>query len=220
MKYIKTLWSKPDRIKKVLKDIDRNTDNIPYTCLTYGKELHNILKDKGVDSLLIYDKERKFPHQSEFGHKLWAIKLASEMYFNFIYLDHDVFLAKPIPEDIDAKLKGKRLQCSLRQYYNIRCRWTKHMPRKTPCASWIYIGDKYVANDLYNIWDKKLKRSWREETAIRMWTDMQSPEGKLDLDFYWNNFEPEYFCLKNSTVFRNRDKDTVWVHLSHGKRRD
>lgn len=220
MKYIKTLWSKPDRIDKVLKDIDRRRDNFPFTCLTYGEELHQKLLDKGIDSVLIHKEGRKFPPESEFGHKLWTLKMASEMFDNFIYLDHDVFLAKPIPEDIDSKLKPKRLQCSLRQYYNIRCRWTKHHPRKTPCASWIYIGDKAVANELYNIWDKRLKRSWREETAIRMWTDKQSPKGELDLDFYWNNFEPEYFCLNNSSVYRNRNRDTVWVHISNGNRRD
>jgi len=218
--FVKTLWCKPDRFEKVTEDIKKQLKHkyqIDYTCLTYGEENHKKLTDMGIKSICICPHDRLFLPTSEFGHKIHAWKEAALMFKKFIFLDHDVYLTRPLPEDFYDYYEGKIFEANLRQYFNPKVKRKPHQ-RKLPCASFVYFGNPNIPMEIDEIWRTEFNKGWREESPMRYWVDKQCG-GNLDLDYYLKNFEPKYFCLKNSSVFRDRDKDTLFIHVSR-KRRD
>ena len=220
--FIQTLWSKPNRIDKVLKDVDRSLSHkyqVPFTCLTYGDKLHGMLLDKGINSVCICPEDRMFPPEEEFAHKLFTWVKASEMYDKWFFKDWDVLLTKPLPLDFEDYYKDKIFQGNLRQYVRVQNDWRKEHRRKLICASWLYFGNPNVPKEIYSIWENELKRNHREERAVSYWCDMRCPNKIFSLDYYRRNFEPRDFCLKNSSVFKDRERNTLWQHYT-GNRRD
>jgi len=215
------LWSKPDRIDKVLKDVEKTINHkypLDFTCLTYGADLHNMLLNLGVDSVCICPYDRMFPETEEFAHKINAFQEAAKRSDKWISLDWDVFAMRQIPDNFDSFYKDKVFESNLRQYYNPKVKTREHK-RKLPCASFLFFGDKSIPSKVYDLWKNSKESKWREERFLRYWVDSQCPNGELDLDYYKEHFESKHFCLKNSSVFRDRDKDTLFQHFS-GNRRD
>lgn len=222
MNFCRVLWGTDKRRIKVNKDISFAINapyNFKWITYVYGYSNYHQLKLEGLECKLIGEQPRMFPEKSEFGHKLYAWTKMAEDFDKFIFLDWDVVLTRPLPENFDESLKDKKLQISCRQYFNPKCRWRKKHSRKTSCASWFYCGDRTIPNQWYQIWED-MKRPWREEICISKWTEK---DGVFDLDYYWENFEPhgdlDYFHLKNETVYKERENkgNSLFKHFAKHK---
>lgn len=220
MNFVRCLWGTEGRRLKVQNDIKavlKSKYPFDFTCMTYGKDNHKMLLDKGIKSILICDEPLMFPDEQLWGHKLYAWLKASELSDDrFCYIDWDVFQMRPLPDNFESMFDGKRFMVSLRIYFRRKIMWRKEHQRKAPCASWLYFGDRNVAKELYALWIE-MGKPRKEEAVLAMYTDINK---KLDLSYYLANIEPKgLFCLKNHSPFVNGeiDKDCLYMHMTGRK---
>ena len=213
---IRCLFGTSDRRVKVGDDIQR-LKKVKYPldsiCYTYGKDNHQYLIDNNIKSVLLCDEDMMFADDQYWAHKLYVWQVASKTYDKFFYIDWDVLLMRPLPNTIGHLLKGKKFLASLRCYVNQKVTWRNDHKRKVPCASFMYFT-KNIADELYNLWID-MGKPRKEELVLAKYTEL---DGKLDLDYYYNMYEPkDLFILKNHTPFKDVkgvNLDTYYRHFN------
>ncbi len=75
--------------------------------------------------------------------KLLILLAAVREFGEIVWLDWDAKLLKPIPESFWDQLRlGQPLQCHIRQYFRVKCRWRAINPRVLPGGAFIYCRDR------------------------------------------------------------------------------
>jgi len=212
--FIRCLWGNEAeklyrrRNKVVLGDIEftkYNRFEQPFMIYVFGENNYSVLKDNGFNNCKLLSKEPtlwdcKKNDIQQYGHKLKVLQEASNDFDEFIFLDWDTLPIKPLPDDFwDILGKREAVQAHLRRYSNkvkwIQKRgaiWRSENQNVRPCASFIYIRGKEMANKIYNLWEQN--KSWADEKTLASITD-DIMGGWQGLQKYWDMFEPYCFTL-------------------------
>lgn len=228
--FIRTLWGVFDKDQrhyrhrgKISNDIrlaSHNKYQLPYTTFVFGEDNYKQLIDNGFDNCELIDKQPIVwdMNKQQYRHKLEALKLGMQKFDEIVYLDIDTMPIKPLPSNFWESLGKKQpIQAILRMYHRKKCFWRKEDQRKTPCAAFIYIGDKSIPDKLIKTWED-MGQSFYEETALMKYMD-DSVGGWKGTEFYWNNFEPDFFNLECNTGYSDRSllktKNICFEHFNH-----
>ena len=184
-RFIRTLWgiySKEwsyKRRAKIDSDFDlvlHNEFEQPCTVYVFGKDNLKYLEDMGFDCRLVDEKPivwdpKEGVHQ--YGHKIQIFHEAMKEFEEIIFLDWDCVPVKPLSNDLWQQLRKKEpIQASLRGYKVKRAGWRKRDARKRPCASFVYIREKKIADDMFDLW--KEKKTLSDEHILGMCMDKLS----------------------------------------------
>ena len=216
IKFCKTLWGNNvngTRREKIDEDIKftqawTKLYYLDFTVYCYGKDNENAMIDAGFKTKLIYDKNFKYPDEHLWMHKINSFQEMAKDNDRFVYLDHDVALTSKLPDNFNHMFNGKQFLGSLRYYHNRKIPWDKIHPRKTVCASWLFMSN-LVPDELEWIWGQ-LGKPRKEEIILRRWCELNGMNGKFTPELYWQLFEPhnigglDLFHLQNETVYHNR----------------
>lgn len=172
----------------------------PFTCYTFGEDNHKFLIDQGIDSSLvdkkpiIWDMETK-----QFRHKLEVLKCGLQDYDEVVFLDWDCMAIRPLPKDMWESLAEKEpIQAILRMYHRRKAMWRKREARQIPEASWVYIREKGIGDDLIQLWSE-MGEPWSEELVIAKYIDNQMG-GWKGREEYWKRFEPYVYTWANTRI--------------------
>lgn len=119
MKIVRTIWGES---KHILSEIPASQIFAEEIVFSWGKENTKHLRSLGYNVFEV-SKEITDPvhstHLKHFAHKLEAIKIAEECFDEFLFLDWDVTLAKPIDENFYSEIRKKSsMQCPLYAYHS------------------------------------------------------------------------------------------------------
>ena len=187
----------------------------PFKVFVFGENNYKSLVDEGFDCLLVDKKPIVWDmNKQQFRHKIEAFKLGMEIFDEMVFLDWDMYPLKPIPEDFWEVLGEKSpLQAIIRMYHRRKAHWRSVDKRKIPCASFVYIRDKKIPKDLIDMW-KKMNKPWSEETVMGRYMD-EAIGGWKDIQTYWDNYEPDFFVLREGRVFDKEQLDTKTKIFDH-----
>ena len=203
------------------KDVEyclHNKFDLPFTAYVFGEDNYKQLVDLGIEAVLIDKRPIVWDLDTQMmRHKLEFFKAALEDNDEIIFLDWDVLPIKEIPDNIWDNLNLKSpLQAILRRYKRTKAPWRSEDRNMIPCAAFVYIREKYIADDLIKSWED-LGRPWSEEVVLAKYMDDMS-NGWQGMDYYWDNFEPDYFVLEQRLTiaypkeYRNQ-KDKCYHHF-------
>ena len=226
-KFIRGLWGIYDNSNKILQrryrmdqDIQRILDNKFNTeFMTYvmGKENQRMLKEKGIESILIWDEPFKFDLvKHQYRHKLEIINHAmhNDNIEELIFLDWDCVPQKNVPDDFWGQMnKREKIQACLQSYRRRKCHWRQTDLRKVPNGGFVYLRDKDLATDSIEWWDKLGRQDNDEPSWAKMIDEMCG--GWPGIDYYWEHFEAMFCNLWRDSAFdknRLKEKDQCFVH--------
>jgi hypothetical protein len=239
--FVRCLWGVPSKMyrrnSKVinldLEFIKYNPFDQPFTTYVFGESNYELLQSHGIkDCKLItklpgmYDRATvKQEGIDQYGHKLKVIEEASKDFDEFIFLDWDCMAVRPLPANFWEGFYAKQsVQAHLRSYgfkqkYILKkgAIWRDVDVNKRPCASFVYIRGREIAEKIYNTWLEDKKRS--DEKVLAMVTD--EIIGGWDIKKYWDNFEANHFTLYKDalrTFCYSREalskKESTFLHLN------
>ena len=195
----------------------------PFKTYVFGTDNYKYLVDKGFDCKLVDEKPILYGYentkQHAYGHKLRIFKEAMNDFDEIVFLDWDTQLAKELPENFWEVLGQKAsIQAIIRGYKKTKCPWRKKDKRKRPCASFVYINDKKIADEMMEMWEKRSKMA--EEQIMAKYTD-DMVGGWKGIEKYWELFEPDFFVLGRNEVPWNifaidllKTKNICFTHLN------
>lgn len=219
--FVRCLWGVPSKayrrnskvINVDLEFIKYNVFDQPFTTYVFGESNLELLKRQGIENCKLISKDISLwdwkiirgGEIDQYGHKLKTLEAASNDFDEFIFLDWDCMAVRPLPEDFWEDLSKKQMiQAHLRSYgmkqkyiQKKGSIWRDKDVNKRPCASFIYVRGKEMAEKIYNTWLEDKKRS--DEKTLAIVTDEMM--GGWDINKYWEMFEPNCFML-----FRNENK--------------
>ena len=218
--FVRCLWGIPSRMYKRsakvvnldLEFIKYNPFDQPFTTYVFGEHNLELLNKHGIENCKLVTKEVgmydratvKAQGINQYGHKLRVMLEASKDFDEFIFLDWDCMAVRPLPEEFwDSFYKKQSIQAHLRSYgmkaKYIRLRgatWRDKDINKRPCASFVYMRGKEIAEKVYNTWLEDRQRA--DEKTIAMVTDEMM--GGWDINKYWEMFEVDHFTLYRDAV--------------------
>jgi len=209
--FVRGLWGVYDNTRRFFKRRSKMDDDInmvqrnryekSFVTYVFGDDNYKYLVDQGFKCKLVDKKPILWDmNTQQFRHKLEILKQGMQDFNEIVFLDWDCMPIKEIPKDFwDVLGKKAPLQAILRMYHRRKATWRKTDQRKIPCASFVYVGDKQIANDLTDLWEK-MKKPWSEEVVLGKYMD-NSIGGWQGLDKYWELFEPDFFVLRQGKVF-------------------
>ena len=239
--FVRCLWGVPSKAyrrnsKVVNLDIEfikYNTMDQPFTTYVFGKNNYKMLEDHGFqncklvsdDVSLWHWKDIKSKKIDQYGHKLKTLEMASKDFDEFIFLDWDCMPVISLPETFwDSFSSKSSVQAHLRSYA-MKEKWIKRKGaiwreknvNIRPCASFIYIKGKEIAEKIYNTWLED--KSASDEKALAIVTD-EMMGGWQGVEKYWEFFEPNCFMLFRDDVRRPcykkellKEKDLMFMHI-------
>ena len=226
--FIRTLWGEYDsqdknklRRKKLDNDIElllKNPYRVNFKTYVFGENNYVYLQDHGIDNIeLIYDRPIVWDMGTQqFRHKIEAFKRGIEEFDEIVFLDWDCQAIKPLPENFWNTLREKeKIQAILRMYKRKKVSWRKEDRRKIPCASFVYINDKDVGQDLVSLWEK-MNKPWSEEIVMMKYME-EINGGWKGIEDYWEKFEPNFFVLDEGYIYSKEKlniKDLVFKHYN------
>lgn len=190
----------------------------PFRTYVFGEDNYKFLVDKGFDCKLIDKKPIVWDmNKEQFRHKLEAFKCGMEDFDEIVFLDWDTFPIKPLPKDFwDVLNKKESIQAILRMYHRRKAYWRGGIDtRKIPCASFVYVREKQITEDLIALWEK-MGRPWSEEQVLARFIDSRMG-GWQGMEKYWDTYEPDFFMLAEARVFSKellRTKNQCFKHLN------
>lgn len=118
MKIVRVLWGEPEY---VINEIPKKPIFEDETVFVWGEKNCDLLKSYGYDVICIspYITEPEYStHLLHFKHKLRALSIANERFEEYLFLDWDVTLAKPIDANFYDLIRRKgNIQCPLYAYH-------------------------------------------------------------------------------------------------------
>lgn len=118
MKIIRALWGSSEYVENEVPEKPLFENEIVFV---WGSEKVEMLKDKGYEVVLLCDTITDpdySTHLTHFAHKLLALKAAEERYDEYLFLDWDITLNKPIDDNFwDRVRMGGSLQMPLYAYH-------------------------------------------------------------------------------------------------------
>jgi hypothetical protein len=177
----------------------------------WGRDNKDYLTELGFDRIELVSEaplmqKPAMPRDAVWRHKFVACQLAMQRYEQIVFLDIDIRLLIPVPDDFWDRLGQKdRFQANLLIYKRKKCPWRKSEPRKRPSAAFMYFRDPVVVDELLAVDEQK---PWgflgSEETALAWWTDQEQGGWKSALA-YARRFEPYCCILPNKSGFSLQD---------------
>jgi len=228
-KFIRTLWGEYDasdknkhRRKKMEVDIKlllQNPYKVEFKTYVFGKDNFSFLQDHGIEDCELIDTKPIVWDMAtqQFRHKIEAFKRGIEEFDEIVFLDWDCQAIKPLPCLFWEKLRElEKIQAVLRMYKRRKAYWRKKDQRKIPCASFVYINDVKVGQDLVDLWEN-MGKPWSEEIVIMKYMEQLSGGSWKGIDYYWDNFEPNFFVLDEGYVYEKsllQTKDLTFKHYN------
>jgi hypothetical protein len=204
------------------KDIEyclHNAYDLPFVAYVFGEDNYKQLIDMGVNAVLVDKRPIVWDLDSQMmRHKLEFFKAGMEEFDEVIFLDWDVLPIKKIPDNIWDSLGSKApLQAILRRYKRNKATWRDADKNIIPCAAFVYIREKSIANGMIDTW-RDMGRPWSEEIVLAKYTD-DMDGGWKGMDYYWNRFEADYFVLEQRLTLaypqEYRDQKDKCYHHFH-----
>lgn len=222
MKIVRVLWGESEYIKNEIPKSPIFTDEIVFV---WGIENDFYLKLLGYKTVLMAETitEPKYStHLLHFMQKIFALSKAEEMFEEYLFLDWDVTLAKPLDKKFFESIRsGNDIQCPLYAYHeeykedianflkerndsNTRDFLEHHMQKlylynwkhedilALPCFCFFYSRKTKAASDLLKIAEEKGLTACIEEFAMRIYAE-------CSLEEYISKYEP--------VVIRGKEKD-------------
>lgn len=225
--FVRTLWGDygdPRRLFNCRGKMDDDISLIRHnkyeyqlnpTYYIFGENNFKLMQDMGFNCKLL-DK-RPFVYgenESMFKHKIDAYVAATDDFDEFVFLDLDCMLIKPLPDDFWERCYEKEaIQGSLMIYHKRKAKWRKSDTRKIPCACYMYFRNKEMVDGVLRAWEKSKMES--EEVAAARFMD-EYAGGWKGLDYYWENFEPDFYAMSRNIVYDQKDyvyKDLCFHHF-------
>lgn len=118
IKIIRALWGPDKYAENEIPDKPLFENEVVFV---WGWQKVRMLKDRGYNVIIISPEEgdpQYSTHLTHFAHKLLALKAAEERYEEYLFLDWDITLNKPIDENFWDKVRtGGSLQMPLYAYH-------------------------------------------------------------------------------------------------------
>jgi len=148
----------------------------------FGEDNYKRMVDLGFDCLMVDRKPFVFDMEKEqYRHKIEIWKYGLIDFDEVVFLDWDCIPVQPIPNDFwDILRKGPKIQATLYMYRLRRAFFRKSNERKLSAATFVYMKEKNVAEEIISVWEK-IKRPWQEEIALSKYID--------DIDGGWKGVE-------------------------------
>lgn len=252
MKIIRAFWGNPEHIKTEIPKkplFDNETvfvwgqENVDYFHkLGYSTnhifrldntELKKYTSKKALNNYIQSNKNnhtdpRYSHHLKHFAHKLEVLKRADQMFDEYLFLDWDITIAKPIDEKFYEKIRSKgNFQCPLYCYHDTfakdvintipnlnpdsiqflllqseqlnKYHWKQKGRKILPCAGFIYSNKANKGQELLDIFNKYNLTCCIEEFAIYIMAN-------CSLEEYINQHEP--IVLRGKEFDKNLDEMT------------
>jgi len=187
----------------------------------FGEENYKILIDMGFNCTLISKESYVFNREKEeYRHKLEAWKYGQNDFDEIVFLDWDCMPLRPIDYDFwDVMRRGSKIQATIYMYMREKALWRLDKdPRKISAATFVYMKEPNIANDIIKIWES-LNRTWREELALTLYIEKIN-NGWRGTEDYKNKFEPLYHTLfyhYDKTYKTQMLKYNTFFHLNRHK---
>lgn len=149
---------------------DRTWDEVPTkplfekeVVMVWGNENNERFKGMGYDTILMCETQTQPEISSvlnHFAHKLLAIKMAEQIYTEYLFLDWDVQIIKPLDETFWKLIKkGPQIQCPIYGYPFGYADKIRTLIKETPERNW----DSNLILFLENQFENLAKYHWRFE---------------------------------------------------------
>jgi len=181
----------------------------------FGEDNYKFLEDQGISAKLVDKRDIVWDLDTQqFRHKLEAFRLGMQDFDEIVFLDWDELPIAPLPDDFwDVLRKKASIQAILRMYHRRKATWRKINQRMIPCASFVYIGDKKIPDDIIKIWETT-SSGFSEEVAMARYID-EINSGWIGTDRYWNMHEPDFFVLNEAQIYPKEKLDTKRICFDH-----
>jgi len=229
--FMRAVWGSYDDTHRITKRrgcmdnwfelIKRNRYTFPFVTYVFGEDNFKMIEDMGFECRLVDKDPLPFdPIKAQYRHKLESFLYAFEEdgVDELVHMDWDVFPIKPLPENFWEVLgKKSDIQSCLQQYKRRKCSWRgKKDIRKVSNGGFVYIRDKDAPKEIIKIWERRKGPSM--EPAMSRFID-DKMDGWKGLEYYWDNFEPDFCQLHKDSVFfkdKEKKKDVCMIHYQGG----
>lgn len=111
---VRTVWGPFENTKPEVTNKEKFSNEV---VMVWGKETNTYLKSLGYETILMSESEQEpeWKHPNlKFNHKIKAIKLADAIFDEYLLLDWDTFVEKPLDDNFTQLLRSKNnIQCTL-----------------------------------------------------------------------------------------------------------
>lgn len=196
-----------------------NKPKIDFVTYVFGKENQKILDNLGLKTVLVHDEPYMWwpEHRRIWWHKLHVYRFIAQEnnYDEFVYIDWDCCLQKPLFDDFWERLgKKESFQANLMSYRQTILKDDINRINKTtnivPNGGFVYIRDKGIPDKIWSFADVGANR-WLDEAAYARYLD-DLMGGWCGVEKYWKLFEPEVCALSFKGPFRSTVKDNCFRH--------
>lgn len=161
-KIVRILWGDQER---VLNEIPKKPVWENEVVLVWGTKNYKTLRSYGYDCILVSPNvldSQQFSDTRHFGHKLLAFEIADDLYDEYLHMDWDVKIVKPIDNNFWNLVSSKQIQCATyaypRNYYEAACKQIdtqKWWPAEYNDATkkWVQLQDQMLKQYHWNIND-------------------------------------------------------------------
>lgn len=114
---VRVLWGHNTELLKEIPKVPIFENEIVFV---FGRNNYEYLIEIGYNCLLLSEDKTDIAYSTfltHFGHKLEALKIAESMYDEYLFLDWDITISKPIDDDFYKIIRsGNDIQCPLYAY--------------------------------------------------------------------------------------------------------
>lgn len=117
MKIVRALWGNNQKVLKEIPKIPLFEDEVVFV---WGEDNFKLLNSLKYKTIKISSSDKYTNFNLQFYHKLEALILADKVFKEYIFLDWDIIIDKPIDDKFIGYLrKGNKIQCPIYSDYPI-----------------------------------------------------------------------------------------------------
>jgi len=190
-------YKRRTKLDNDMKMIKLNKNAQEHVTYVFGEDNYKFLVDQGFDARLIDKRPVVWNMEKEqFRHKLEVLYQGLQEFDEIVFLDWDCTECKPLPPDFWERLAGKEpIQAVLRIYHKRKATWRDSNTRTIPEASFVYIREKKIGQELNDLWEK-MHRPWSEEVVLAKYIDKMH-DGWHGIEHYWEHNDPFFATWGN-----------------------